>query len=97
MTRRIGYVACLLALTGCAVVWGQPYKVEFVSSSSITINFDPALTSMGEVQSVAQRHCDGFGKDALPRLPSTAARSPRCIHESNSARNAIKQGFNFRP
>jgi hypothetical protein len=44
-----------------------------VARQSITINFDPALTSMGEVQSIAERHCDEFGEDALP---STSVDSP---------------------
>jgi hypothetical protein len=55
------------AVIGCVAVWGQPYKVEFASSSSITINFDPSLTNMGEVQNVAQAHCNKFGKDAIPQ------------------------------
>jgi hypothetical protein len=58
----------LTVLGGCALAWGQPYKVEFASSSSITINFDPSLTSIGEVQHVAQAHCDKFGKDAVPQV-----------------------------
>jgi hypothetical protein len=54
-------------ITECAVAWGKPYNVEFASSSSITINYDPGLTSMGEVQNVAQAHCDKYGKDAIPQ------------------------------
>jgi hypothetical protein len=57
----------VLAVMGCVAVWGEPYKVEFASSSSITINFDPSLSNMGEVQNVAQAHCDQFGKDAIPQ------------------------------
>lgn len=53
-------------LAGCAAVWGKPYKVEFQNSSSITISFDPALANMGEVQNVAQAHCDKYRKDAFP-------------------------------
>lgn len=56
-----------IALTACAAAWGKPYKVEFSSPSSITINFDPGLTNMGEVQNVAQEHCARFGKDAIPQ------------------------------
>jgi hypothetical protein len=59
--------APIFAVIGCVAVWGKPYKVEFASSSSITINFDPSLTNMGEVQNVAQAHCDQFGKDAIPQ------------------------------
>lgn len=55
-------------LSACVAVWGEPYKVEFASPSSITINFDPALTNMGEVQHVAQTHCAQFGKDAVPEV-----------------------------
>jgi len=59
--------ALSLLLAGCAAVWGKPYKVEFVSASSITINFDPGLTNMGEVQNVAQAHCAQYGKNAVPQ------------------------------
>lgn len=62
------YLAAVgLALGGCAAVWGSPYKVEFASPSSITINFDPGLTNMGEIQNVAEQHCQQYGKDALPQ------------------------------
>ncbi len=65
---RVAIIATILtALTGCAAVWGKPYKVDFASVSSITINFDPSLTNMGEVQNVAQEHCAQFGKDAIPQ------------------------------
>ena len=62
---RVAIIA--IVLTGCAAVWGKPYKVDFASSSSITINFDPSLTNMGEVQNAAQEHCAQFGKDAIPQ------------------------------
>ena len=60
-------LTCLVLLSACAAVWGQPYHVEFASSSSITINFDPALTNMGEIQNVAQENCNKYGKDAIPQ------------------------------
>ena len=55
-------------LSGCAAAWGEPYHVDFQSPSSITINFDPGLASIGDVQSVAQAHCTQYGKDAVPQL-----------------------------
>ena len=59
-------VGCGFFLASCAAVWGKPYKLEFASSSSVTITYDPMLTNMGEVQNAAQAHCETFGKDALP-------------------------------
>lgn len=60
------WVLLAFSLTGCAVVWGKPYKVEFMSESSVNVTYDPALTNMGEVQNVAQAHCAKYGKDAYP-------------------------------
>lgn len=56
-----------LALAGCALAWQKPYHVDFSSSSSMTINYDPDLTSMGDLQNVAQEHCSKYNKDALPQ------------------------------
>jgi hypothetical protein len=59
-------------LSACALAWGQSYHVEFASSSSITINYDPGLTNMGEIQNVAQENCDKYGKDAIPQSKSNS-------------------------
>lgn len=56
----------LISLSGCAMSWGGPYKIEHTNPSSITISYDPSLTNMGEVQNIAQQHCDQYNKDALP-------------------------------
>jgi len=56
-----------VALGGCVLAWGKPYKVEFASSTSVTINIDPTLTNMGEVQNIAQQNCAQYGKDAVPQ------------------------------
>lgn len=61
-----------MALGGCAAAWGSPYKVEFSSSSSVTVNFDPSFASMGDVQAVAQKICDSYGKDAIPQASNTS-------------------------
>ena len=66
MIRFISLFVSVLLLSACAAVWGMPYKVVFQSSSSITISYDPMLTNWGEVQNVAQTHCDQYGKDAMP-------------------------------
>jgi hypothetical protein len=64
-----------LTLTACNSVpvgLGNPSATEFASSSSITIKYDPLLTSLGEIQNTAQKHCDQYGKDAIPQavMPS---------------------------
>jgi hypothetical protein len=61
----------IFAVIGCVAVWGQPYKVEFASSSSITINFDPSLTNMGEVQNV-KRIATNLGRMPSPKPHRTA-------------------------
>ena len=53
----------IVNLAGCA--GSQPYKTEFVSSSSVTINYNPNLMNLGEVQNVAQVQCDKYGKDVI--------------------------------
>jgi hypothetical protein len=65
--QRLITVGGIVLLSGCAAVWGKTYKIEFQSSSSITINYDPSLTNLGEIQNVAQAHCAEYGKDALPQ------------------------------
>jgi hypothetical protein len=66
LSRFASLTTLALGLSGCVAVWGENYKVEFASPTSITINFDPGLTNMGEVQHVAQTHCARYGKDAVP-------------------------------
>jgi hypothetical protein len=61
-----------VALSGCIAAWGSSYKVEFESSSMITIDFDPSATTMGNIQGVAQQHCDKYGKDAIPQSSDTS-------------------------
>lgn len=90
-------ILAVVLLGGCAAVWGQPYKVEFASSSSITINFDPSLTNIGEVQNVAQTHCDKFGKDAVPQGGETSPWglrnvSFRCEHRSGRGSGEPEKG-----
>jgi hypothetical protein len=58
-------------LAGCA--GSQPYKTEFASSSSVTINYNPDLTNMGDVQNVAQVQCDKYGKDAIQQSSMDSA------------------------
>lgn len=73
VTRFVASTVPLVALSGCVVVWEKPYKVEFASSSSITINYDPAFSNIGEMQVVAQKHCAEFGKDAIPQASQDSA------------------------
>ena len=66
-------VSTSIATSGCIAAWGSTYKVQFESSSSITIDFDPSATTMGNVQGVAQQHCEKYGKDAVPQSSDTSA------------------------
>lgn len=74
-----GGLALILILTlgGCAAVWGQSYKVQFQNSSQITLLYDPALTSPGHLQGVAQTYCDGYGKDAVMWETQNATFGPK--------------------
>lgn len=71
--KKVLGCTALLCLSGCALVWGQAYHVEFANSTSVTIEFDRVLTDMGNVQNVAQASCSQYGKDAVPASWSSAA------------------------
>lgn len=60
-------IATAISLAGCAAVWGHGYHVDFANSSSITINSDPSIDDMGDLQRIAQAHCAKYGKDAIPQ------------------------------
>ena len=62
--RVVTFMAVALAVAGCAGVWGNSYKVELKSLSSITITYDPGLTNISEIRNVAQVHCAEFHADA---------------------------------
>jgi uncharacterized protein involved in exopolysaccharide biosynthesis len=70
--RVLVVLAIAPAMAGCIAAWGSSYKVEFESSSMITIDFDPSATTMGNIQGVAQQHCDKYGKDAIPQSSDTS-------------------------
>lgn len=65
--QLIAALAALSLLAGCGAVWGKPHNVTFSNSSSITMSYDPMLTSTGNLQSVTQEHCDRSGRDAIPQ------------------------------
>lgn len=67
MRRKAITAIGALSLSGCALAWQDTHKVEFASNSSITIQYDPALTNFGAIQTVAQKHCASFNRDAIPQ------------------------------
>jgi hypothetical protein len=73
MKNAILIILACLTLSGCAAAWGSAYKVRFESSSSVTISYDPSLTTLGTLQNVAQQHCDKYHKDAAPQATSMNA------------------------
>ena len=70
-TQIVIIALAIVNLAGCA--GSQPYKTEFASSSSVTINYNPDLMNPGEVQNVAQVQCDKYGKDAITQSSVTSA------------------------
>lgn len=73
LKARVLAVVIAFLLSGCAIVWGKPYKIEHESSSSTTITYDPGLTNKGEVQNIAQGICAQYGKDAIPQSSTTSS------------------------
>lgn len=61
-----------VAASGCIAAWGSSYKVQLETPSLIAIDFDPGATTMGNVQVVAQQHCDKYGKDAILQSSDTS-------------------------
>jgi hypothetical protein len=59
-------VFAALLLSGCAIFWGQPYKIDSESSSSTTITYDPGVANKGEIQNIAAGICAKYGRDAIP-------------------------------
>jgi hypothetical protein len=70
-TRIVIISLAIVNLAGCA--GSLPYKTEFASSSSVTINYNPDLTNLGDVQNVAQVQCDKYGKDAISQSSTDSA------------------------
>lgn len=79
--RHTPPLALFFALAGCAAAWGSAYHVDFASSTSITIAYDPALARIGEIQNVAQEQCAKYGKDAV--IQTNTATRPMAVHSAS--------------
>jgi hypothetical protein len=65
LKKTTGLLALSLALSGCTMSYGPPYRVQTTSPSAITILTDPALRNIGQVRQAAQAHCAQYGKNAV--------------------------------
>lgn len=65
MKRAAGLIVLSLALSGCVLSSGPPYRVQTASSSAITILTDPALRGLPQARQAAQAHCGQYGKNAV--------------------------------
>ena len=63
--RLMACLSALIALAGCTMGSGPPYRVQTASPSGITILTDPALRNINAVRQVAQSHCASFGRNAV--------------------------------
>ncbi|MDQ7248174.1 hypothetical protein [Dongia sedimenti] len=82
----MGALTMAASVSGCLAVWGSTYKVRYESETAIGIDFDPAVTTLGNVQAVAQEHCSRYGKDAILRTKDTNSWGVRSIQFSCRAR-----------
>ena len=80
-------LAMAASVSGCLAVWGSTYKVRYQSESAIGIDFDPTVTTLGNVQVLAQEHCARYGKDAVVRDEDTNAWGVRSIQFACRPRN----------
>ncbi len=65
LEKTTAVLALGLALSGCTMSSGPPYRVQTASPSAVTILTDPALRNIGQVRQVAQAHCAEYGKAAV--------------------------------
>jgi hypothetical protein len=79
-------LAMAVSVSGCLAVWGATYKVRHQSETAIGIDFDPSVTTLGNVQAVAQEHCGRYGKDAVAQTKDTNGWGVRSIQFSCRAR-----------
>ena len=77
--RALAVPAMAAALSGCLAVWGSTYKVRYQNETGIGIDFDPLVTTLGNVQVVAQDHCNRYGKDSVVRHEDKNAWGVRSI------------------
>jgi hypothetical protein len=69
--QAVGAVALAASVSGCLAVWGSTYKVRYENDTAIGIDFDPSVTTFGNVLAVAQEHCNRYGKDAVLHTKDT--------------------------
>jgi hypothetical protein len=65
MKRSAVLFALSMALSGCMLSQGTPYRVQTTSPTGITILTDPALRGLPQARQAAQAHCAQFGKNAV--------------------------------
>jgi hypothetical protein len=79
-------VLAAASVSGCLAVWGSTYKVRYENESAIGIDFDPTVTTFGNILVVAQEHCGRYGKDAVLHTKDTNAWGVRSIQFNCRAR-----------
>ena len=68
MAKFLSVILIMVSLGGCAsaVGWGKPYEVVHKTSKSITIHYDPMLSTIADISTIADEHCKKYGKEAVP-------------------------------
>jgi hypothetical protein len=84
--QAFGALAMAASVSGCLAVWGSTYKVRYEGETAIGIDYDPLVTTFGNVEAVAQEHCGRYGKDAVLRTKDTNAWGVRSAQFSCRAR-----------
>ena len=85
--KTMGTLALAATVSGCLAVWGSTYKVRYQNETAIAIDFDPKVTTLGNVQIIAQDHCDRYGKDAIVRHEDTNSWGVRSVQFSCRVRS----------
>ena len=72
--RIFGALLILIFLAGCSIPeipnaklgWGKAREVTLANSESITYMIDPLIKQPSPLFEDAQRHCETYGKNAVP-------------------------------
>jgi hypothetical protein len=88
--------AALLAsgLGGCVAVWGDGHKVTHKDSHSIVVESDPSYAGPGQIDLIAEQHCQGNGARATLQSEKRTVlgidvRRYHCSPVSSPARSAV--------
>ncbi|MCB1784491.1 MAG: hypothetical protein KDI13_10925 [Alphaproteobacteria bacterium] len=74
----------LAACAGAPVGWGGSHSVSLENPETITITYDPLLSSEQKADEIATQHCNQYGKNPVPvieRRKGLSGALPQRVYE----------------